>query len=56
MAVPGQQFAMTSLFDDAPPVQHHDLIRVLDGRQAVGDDQSSAMAHDLGQGGLDMAF
>ena len=40
-----QQFAVGAGLGDAAAVEHHDAVRVLDGRQPVGDDDGGAPAH-----------
>lgn len=37
-------------------LQHHDLVRILDGRGAVRDDERGAALHQLVQRVLDFAF
>src|SRR5262245_35882772 len=43
-AVLGDEGGVRTAFDDAALIQHHDLVGVGDGAEAVGDDQRGAAA------------
>ena len=47
---------MRSLFDDLAFFEDVDPVRVLDGGEAVGDDERSAVFHQAVEGGLDLAL
>ena len=47
---------MIAAFDDAAVLQDHDGIGVLDGREAVSDDEDSASFHDGVHALLDQAL
>ena len=47
MIVACKQLGMRALFHDAPLLEHHDLIRSLDGAEAVSDDQRRAAFEQL---------
>src|SRR3954465_14942579 len=51
-AVLGDESVVAAGGDEAAVVHHHDAVRRLDGRQPVGDDQGSAVLHQLLQGPL----
>ena len=53
MAAVRNQLVVFAAFDDAPFVHYRDLIRVLNGRQSMRNDQRSAVAHQSLQGLLD---
>ncbi len=40
------QLLMGPALDDMPQLQHHDAVGVLDGTQAVGDDEDRAALHE----------
>src|SRR3569832_1926376 len=56
IAAAREQFAVTSLLHHATVIHHHDEIGVLDGREAVRDHKRGAVAHHLGERGLDVTF
>src|SRR5437879_11817151 len=43
-AAESDQLAVCAAFDDLPGLENEDLIRALDGREAVGDDERGASA------------
>jgi len=51
-----QQLSVRPRCQDAAILQHHDLVRVLDGREAVGDDECGAVVHQGVQRALNLAF
>src|SRR5471030_2257358 len=53
-AVLGQQLAMPTALGDAAAVEHHDLVGMDDGRQAMGDHHGGAAAAHLFQRVLDL--
>ena len=50
VAVEGEEFVVGAALDDAAFVEHAYLGGVLDGREAVGDDQCSAVLHESVEG------
>jgi hypothetical protein len=52
----GQQFRVSALFDDVPPLQHHDAIAAQNRRQPVGDDQRGATGQQFLQRLLNQVF
>ncbi len=48
-----QQFLVRALFDDLAVVDHHHVVGVADGAQAVGDDEAGASCHQAQQRFLD---
>ena len=44
-----QQAPVVTAFDNLTPVQHHDLLRVDDGGEAVGDNQAGVALRDFPQ-------
>ena len=56
MAIGSEQLGVGSLLDDASLVHDHDRIGLLDGRQAVGNDQRGAVGHDVIERILDVAL
>ena len=55
-AAQGQQLRMRAPLRDATPVDDHDLVRLDDRRQPVGDHQACAVAHQRLQGRLHQRF
>src|SRR5262249_33054962 len=51
-----QQIEMMAAFDDAPMIEHHDLIGIDDGGEAMRDHQRGDVARDLTQARLDLFF
>src|SRR5215510_3581870 len=47
---------MFTHFDDAPVLQHHDLVGIADGREAVGNHNGGTSLQDALQGTLDEHF
>ena len=47
---------MSSLLDDLAFFKNVNLVRVLDGGEAVGDDEGGAVFHQAVEGGLDLAL
>ena len=45
---------MIAHFYHAPLIHHHDLIRILNGREAVGDNEAGAVLHQLDHSVLDI--
>ena len=43
----GNQLVMLAAFNDLAFLQDDDFIGILDGRQAVGNDDGSALLHDF---------
>src|SRR5690606_9687483 len=56
IAVLSQQLGMAATLDDLPLIHYQNQIRLLDGSQTVGDDESGTSLHDLIQRSLDMPF
>ena len=51
-----QQLFVASSLAHLASVHHQNLVGTADGREAVGDDDGSALAHQLGDGVLDELF
>ena len=48
-----EQLVVAAALDDAPCLEHDDLVGIDHGRQAMGDDQSGAVARHLAERALD---
>ena len=53
---PCEELVVASLLDDVAVVEDEDVIRILDGGQAVGDDEAGPVRHEVGHGFLDDAL
>ena len=51
-----QQFCVSARFDNASPVQYHNEVGSLHGREAVGDADRSAALHEFFERRLDDPF
>ncbi len=51
-----EELFVGSLFDDVAFFENVNAMCVLDGGEAVGDDEGGAVLHEVVEGGLDLAF